>query len=161
MYHSIRAIVGKASRVEHLAQWSFAVAHPLPQGFNLVLVTPAMRESVEELVGVGGGLPYPELEHLSLALERVITQGNQAEPIAYFETSYTAEVGTEAAVVWQRGKRVLGPLRITRPSSRDPGADPTAPVCAALRALGVWHRPGSDELDALGLARFSRMPPGS
>jgi hypothetical protein len=160
MYHSIRAVVGEASRVEHLARWSFAVAQTLPQGFTLVLVTRAMREDIEDLVGFDGGLPYPELEHLSHALERVITQGNQAEPIAYFETCYTADVGTEAAVVWQRGKRVLGPLSITRPTFRDPRVDPTAPVCAALGALGVRHRPGSDPFDALGLARFPCMPRG-
>ena len=121
-----------------------------------MLVTRAMREDVAELVGFDGGVPYPELPHLSLALERVIVQGTYTDPIAYFETRYLDETGTEAAAVWQHGRRILGPLHRERPTFRDPRADPTAPVCTALRALGVWHRPGRDEFDELGLSRLTR-----
>jgi hypothetical protein len=160
MHHAIRAIVGS----ERLFQGTgfpglhFASVKPLPQGFTLVLVTQAMLDDVADLVGVSGGAPYPELAHLSLALERVIEDRTRAEPIAYFETHYVSEVGTEAAAVWHHGKRVFGPVRLERPTFRDPRADPTAPVCSALRRLGVRHRPGRDELDALGLSRFATMP---
>ncbi len=109
-------------------------------------------------MGFDGGVPYPELPHLSLALERVIAQGTDVEPIAYFETHYVGEIGTEAAAVWLRGRLVLGPLHLERPTRRDPRADPTAPVCEALRRLGVWHRPGRDEFEELELSRFAAMP---
>jgi hypothetical protein len=158
MRHAIRALVAPA----RLSWDGFPGLHYTSvaqlQGFTLVLVTRAMLDDIADLFGSDGGTPYPEFTHLSLALERLIEQEARADPIAYFETHYATGTATEAAAVWDQRRRVLGPLRIERPTYGDPRVDPTAPVCTALRRLGVTHRPGDDESNALGLSRFATMP---
>ena len=46
----------------------------------------------------------------------------------------------------ERGKVVLGPV------------EGEGTVDRLLNAIGVWHRPGEDEFDALGLGRYRHMP---
>ncbi len=81
-------------------------------------------------------------EQAKKALEGAARPG----PLAYIETDYAGGVGTQAGVLLERGKVVLGPV------------EGEGTVNRLLNAIGVWHRPGEDEFDALSLGRYRHMP---
>ena len=81
-------------------------------------------------------------EFLSDRLDRILIQAVCAAGAAFFLRA----TGTQAGVLLERGKVVLGPV------------EGGGTVNRLLNAIGVWHRPGEDEFDALGLGRYRHMP---
>ncbi|GAB3701234.1 hypothetical protein [Nocardiopsis oceani] len=70
-------------------------------------------------------------------------------PLAYLEADFFGGVGSQQAVVWERGEIVLGPLHLPVGASAPASG---SPLSQALRYLGVATGPGDhDEFDASGL----------
>ena len=159
MGHAIRAVIGKAEVVEALASdWILAKVTPLPQQMAMVLATDALIDDVVELVNVRGESVYPQFVYLVPALESVLKDKSRLGPLAYIETDYFGGSGTQAAILYDREKVVLGPLQqetVWTGTEYQSGDDAINPV---LQRMGVHRGRARDEFDALQLGSHRRMP---
>jgi hypothetical protein len=80
-------------------------------------------------------------EFLSDAVSAWVRRLSQGMTLAYLEAEFASGEGTESAVVWRDGVRVLGPLQGTGAVNR------------ALRALGVSVSSPRDEFEVVGLGK--------
>jgi hypothetical protein len=168
MTHALEALLGKrdavvsfADRWEHAEPSRRPLLVVLPQDFALVLCTHSLRRDIRELAGLPSSRPYAELERLTSSEASVFAESSLAGPLGYVETEYFGGTGSQAAVLWERGRVTLGPLRFetiwdeSTQAVRELG---TPAINAVLAKLGVSKRPGEDEFDALGLGRLRSMP---
>lgn len=132
----------------------------LRQDFALIPVTHELRDEVAGTGIAGGTDPYPEFHFLSAALSEWALEFSANSAVAYVEVELFGGEGTKAAIVWQDGEAILGPLKSEQgwketvegwvpegPALRE------NPVNQALRCLGVSCGEHLDEFAALGLGR--------
>jgi hypothetical protein len=74
-------------------------------------------------------------------------------PVAYVEADYFGGAGTQCVQVWDGGKVVSGPLRLT---TAEPLPDAGTAISQALRQLGAARSGYADEFDAVGLGASPR-----
>lgn len=97
--------------------------------------------------------PESGFHRLTPGLLALLEAGSAAGPVAYVEADYVGREGYQTAAVWRAGALVRGPMLLGRnePFSRD-----AAPICLALRELGVAARGRQDEFLVAGLGRHRR-----
>lgn len=79
---------------------------------------------------------------------------SRAAPLAYLETDYEGQEGTQAAALWLDGELIIPPLAIDTATAlqRPPSV---WPINAALRGLGVVAKPPHDEFTSFGLRAWT------
>jgi hypothetical protein len=125
-------------------------------------VTPAMICTVLP-TGIAGGPEFtgrrsavtvigPEsgFHRLTAGLLALLEAGSAAGPVVYAEADYVGREGCQTAAVWQAGALVRGPMLLGR---HEPFSSDVAPICLALRELGVVARGRRDEFLVAGLGR--------
>ena len=147
MGHQIQAVIGKREAIQVFADcWVQARVVDLPQDCALVYLTDALFDDITELFDeLDRELPSP-LALFTSAIRRALEEAARPGPLAYVETDYAGGYGTQAGILLERGQVTLGPLE---------GA---GTINRLLETIGVWHRPGEDEFNALGLGRYRHMP---
>ena len=158
MSHTLRAVIGPIPPVTEFAgRWVQAHLISLPQRFGLVPMTAALLADIQELAMLDEPDPFADFAHLPAALAQAIMEATRSGPLAYVETDYWGGIGRQSAIVWNKGRLVLGPLgsETAGPMNAYP-APPLSEgaVNQALRYLGVWRQNGQDEFDMLGLGRY-------
>lgn len=148
--YCLEAVISSEPVLRELAS-SVPEAHivTLRQHLSLLPMTDALFDAVT----VAGG---PELDGFWKApagLGSMLATCSESGPVAYVEADFFGGVGTQSAQVWDRGKVVLGPLRVAE-EEPDPAAG--SPISQALRQLGVARGNHFDEFDAVGLGRHRR-----
>lgn len=137
---------------------------PLEQGLALLPLTDALLGSFQP-----PGRILPALIEPLPVVAPLLAEWSSSGPVAYVEVS---SAGSQLAVVWADGARVLGPLLLDSglPAAPSPGstdisgtpATPAAgsipgggaaPIARALRRLGASAAGHPDECDAVGLGR--------
>ena len=147
MGHQIQAVIGKREAIQVFADcWVQARVVDLPQDCGMVFLTDALFDGITELFDGPDREPSSPLALFTSAIRWALEGAARPGPLAYIETDYAGGVGTQAGVLLERGKVVLGPV------------EGKGTVNRLLNAIGVWHRPGEDEFDALGLGRYRHMP---
>lgn len=158
MAHVLRAVIGPTgSASDFVSRWVGARAVTLPQAFMLVPVTDALFDDISELYGFNRPDPSAEFAYLSEALAEAISQSSREGQLAFIETDYFGGIGQQHAVVWDRGRVVLGPLTSETTWTGQDVIQPPASeeaINQVLRYMGVWTRGGQDEFDTLGLGEF-------
>ena len=147
MGHQIQAIIGKREAVQVFAnRWVRAEIVDLPQDCGLVFLTDALFDGITELFDEPDREEQSPLTLFTSAIRWALEWSAWPGPLVYIETDYAGGYGTQAGVLLERGRIVQGP------------AEGEGIINGLLRAIGVWHRPGEDEFDALGLGRYRHMP---
>ena len=147
MVHQIQAIIGKREAVQVFADcWVWAEIVDLPQDCGLVFLTDALFDSITELFDKPDREEPSPLMLFTSAIRWALEGSACPGPLAYIETDYTGGYGTQAGVLLERGRIIQGPV------------EGEETINGLLRAVGVWHRPGEDEFDALGLGHYRHMP---
>lgn len=152
MAYVISALVGRPAPIGHAAAALGLPEVAIPQGFVLL---PGPHPDEDDPADASdrntGGQPF---HSLASRLERAAITASSLGAIAYLEAEFFAGPGTQAAVVWDDGRVVLGPLQH---DGDDPAPEQPPmsdwPINTALRRLGVRAGEGSDEFDALDLGR--------
>lgn len=147
MGHQIQAVIGKQKAVRAFADcWTWAEIVNLPQDCGMVLLTDALFDGITDLFGGPDREEPSPLMLFTSAIRRALEEAARPGPLAYVETDYAGGYGTQAGVLLERGQVTLGPLE-------GPGA-----INRLLETIGVGHRSGEDEFDALDLGRYRHMP---
>ena len=156
MAHKMEAFVGKSqhvlARLDGGAAWRLK---DLPHGFVLIPRCELLRQSgwTAETPAVADFELFDHLDVDEVAWAVALSTGGL---LAYIETDYFGGWGTQAALVWQDGRVLLGPLTHSDDNpaqKRTPLA--SLPINTALRALGVVRAADKhDEFDTLGLGEF-------
>lgn len=120
----------------------------LRHGFALVPLVPtavaALSPGDEEVMSLLVNEPLrPTLADL---LRRASARG----PVAYVEADFFGGIGQQAAVVWDRGEVVLGPVVDPPPPEPPPSLGESA-INQALKRMGVRRGDAVDEFAALDL----------
>ena len=84
---------------------------------------------------------FPEFQCLTVVWAVAAARASHRAKIAYVETEYSGGDGAQAAVVWEQGDVIAGPL-VAR----------SGPINSALRDLGVRAQGDMDEFDAVGFS---------
>jgi hypothetical protein len=123
----------------------------LPQGYGLVLITPAVLDRLGGGTGKAFGSTF---WYLSAGVEALARRVSHTGPIAYLEAEMFGGTGTQATVVWLNGEIWLGPA--TTQFGWPPPDRASSPHWAfnqALRQLGVTRGAAYDEFEAVNLGR--------
>jgi len=132
MSYTLQALIGDALNAKRAAP-SGALVVGLPQAMALVPFT-------ESVCGAHGISFLPLTDEGSDDVPQVVHAfAARAKKIAYVEAEFFGGAGAQAAVVWEEGRLILGPI-----VAEDA-------INQALRLLGVLKREHHDEFDALGL----------
>ena len=132
--YDLQALIG--SQLETHAR-AFKEARVVPIGHGLQLV-PLTDKLWSEL---GGGVPFDWFERRSEIVEHWANEISSTAPVAYVEAEFFGGVGSQSAVAWSDGSRVLGPIHAEDSINQ------------ALRFLGVRSDGVHDEFDAVNLGR--------
>jgi hypothetical protein len=140
-YH-VHALVARRATLE-LAIEGASGARLLPLRFGLALlpVTDELLATLGPPDAVDGPASI-EFVRLTPALVRFAVEASRRGPIAYLECEMADGAGFHAALAWQGGACVFGPLH----------REDRSPANAALRLLGVTASGGADEFTTLGVA---------
>jgi hypothetical protein len=133
MGYSLQALIGR-NLSEHARAFKSARVVSLERGLTMIPVT-------DELHGeIGADDALPGFEKLSPRLEEWALRPS-TEPVAYVEAEFFGGLGGQSAIVWESGKRILGPVHAGDAINR------------ALRSLGINPDGAHDEFDAVDLGR--------
>ena len=143
MGHTVQAFIAKAEVLRDAAR-GVEAAHVIPvgQGFALLLNTDEFYDEVGKGVGGVESL-YQEFYRLSSRLAGLGAECSTRGPVAYIETEYWAGEGEQAALLWERGEIVYGPVKAA-----------LGPINDVLRRMGVERGDHHDEFDAVGLGLY-------
>jgi hypothetical protein len=145
--YELRALIGSNNSLragtDHLKNRCVV---ELGSGLSMIPVTAELRA---ELGAPGVEPRIRGFEELSAVVENLAWSLSTRSPVAYVEAEYFGGAGAQAAVVFESGQLVLGPLL-----EQDAGRK--SPISCALHALGVHAAPGLDEFDTVGLGRHRR-----
>lgn len=159
MSHVVRGLIAAAPVLGQAAgAFQHAQVRALAQGFALLLLSDEFYDELAATLtdpGQNNRKPYPEIDGLSVSLADLGRRLSLQALIAYVETDYTGGVGKQAALVWERGAVVLGPLVTETWAGSPREAMPFAAgaINQALRRLGVRADAPQDEFDTVGLGR--------
>jgi hypothetical protein len=158
MGHSIQVILGPRAAVEALAEnWVYAKAFALPQGFAAMPLTDELSDDIMELLRKNGKVkPFV---WFSEAHQEVLEQASSRTQLAYLETDYFGGLGMQCAVLFEKGKLTLGPLKTETLWDEQLQQYRSVPegeraINAVLQAMGVWKGKMLDEFDALELGKY-------
>lgn len=146
--------------MEELADsWYHAVKIDLKEGFSLIPVVDQLLYNIEELANAGDELIYPEFKLLNQSLDVFVKENSYRHPMAYFETEYFGGSGTQAAIAYQKGKVLKGPLHTTTAWDEEAAAYVHTPsgeraINRILYEIGLEKRNDMDGFDALGLGSY-------
>ncbi len=136
MSPTLHALVGSSAVVDALARrWAQARVVALPQGLALVPLIDALVDDIAELAASSPRLAYASAPPVPDGVALVASEASATGPLAWLHR----DVEATAAVLWDGGRVVLGPLE---------GDDA---VDRALRRVGAWTRLGESAVDVLGL----------
>jgi hypothetical protein len=158
--HELQAVIGPIPPVTEFAgRWVQAHLVALPQRFGLVPITTVLLDDIQELAMLDEPDPFTGFSRLSAALVQAIVEATRSGPLAYIETEYWGGIGRQSAVVWNKGRLVLGPLTSDNETAGANDTQPALPLSEgainqALRYLGVWRQNGQDEFDMLSLGQY-------
>jgi hypothetical protein len=160
MGHVVRGFISNMPLLRGLSgRYEHAYVAELQQGFGLLPIIDTLFDEITLPIAgeAGTAKSYHELFFLSRAIEAVAKDASEAGPIAYIETDYFGGVGTQSAIVWNKGEVEFGPAETAR-RLKDPSV-PEVPLLdgainRALRVLGVVRGDYLDEFDALGLGKL-------
>jgi hypothetical protein len=158
MGHHIQGFIADATVLRSFAA-DFEHGHvvELAQGFGLLLLCEDLFD--ESVSKYGTDVKDKTLESHFMFAPVAAILGKQLgvnKPVAYVETEYFGGLGTQAAVVWDRGEITLGPHLLDTDSfqrGRNMPAMSESPINRALRYLGVHRGDARDEFEAIGLHR--------
>ena len=136
MSTSLHAFIGPSAVLNALAQrWVEALAVALPQGLALVPLTDALLDDIADLTASSPRIGHANVPPVPNGVALVVSEASDGGVLAWVQR----DRDSVAAVVWEAGRVVLGPL------AGEGALDET------LRRVGAWARPGESVVDALGL----------
>lgn len=146
MGHSIKAVIGKRTDVQKLAEdWACAKMIELPQDFGMVPMTIGLLENVEELMEISVGNVRSELDGFDRTVAEILEQYSFRTKLAYIETDYFGGVGTQGGVLYENGREA------------SPPCVGEGVINALLKELGAWRKPDLDEFDCLELGKYRHI----
>jgi hypothetical protein len=153
MGYSLEAFIAR----EHLlhgvvTSYEYTEIISVQQGFCLLLNTDEFHDEVMDKNPRDHKTPYPEFWKLSLELSTFGVIASVQGPVAYIEADFFGGPGTQASIVWDRGRVRLKPNK--RYFRHDKVKLDRMPINQALRMLGVKRGNHIDEFEALGLDRY-------
>jgi hypothetical protein len=169
MGHHVQAVIAPLESLRFgLSSLRHARVVPLGQGLGLAPITDELFDEITGEIQAAGDDPHPGLRKMSPGLAELAVRLSDRTPVAYIETDYFGGKGAQAAIAWDRGRVVVGPLNTGdgTPSARGAinralrylgVALPTRAgrvVSRVLTALGLPCGLILDEFGAVGLGRF-------
>lgn len=138
--HSIALFVSRPAVCNELAlEIEASRSVPLQQELGGLLLFAADGASIFSVDIAEEACAFSEFQKLKAEWATAAARASYGSKIAYLETEYYGGQGAQAAIVWERGHVVVGPM------IADYG-----PVNSALRFLGVRAPLRVDEFDAIG-----------
>ena len=136
MGYYLQAIIGtQRTLAQHASAFQHARVVPLAQDIAIIPLTDDFHEDIADVGEVEG------FEKLSPGVEEWVRRVSVVDPVAYVEAEFFGGTGSQSAIAWSGGSRVLGPLH---------GKDAINQI---LRFCGVRRDGAHDEFDAVGLGR--------
>lgn len=157
MAYSLEALVApRLVLLPHAGDFSSGKVVALLNDYALVPITTELFEEIWERRGGSDPDPYAEFWKLSPGLAQWAVEISQGGPVAYVEADFFSGSGTQAAIVWQEGELVFGPLKtfmeLRAGRLRGPLLQDRA-INQALQSMGIEAPLDQDEFDAIGLGR--------
>jgi len=164
MGHCIQAIVYKSGSIGGRGKAYSEVAHiHLEQGFMLLLQHECLLNELEVAYSekpthLGGN--KPSLPMLYAPFAALACDFSASSKIGYLETDYFGGMGTQSAIMWEKGKVVYGPKTHTidstfpSPTKEDLASNP---INTLLQNLGAKRSGCIDEFEGVGLDRIRSM----
>jgi hypothetical protein len=140
--YCLYGIVGKSRDLLHKSlKYPGACVVHLEQGIGMIPISEGLLNDIEQDDSSLGATKEPGFEFLSNVVSAWVQSLSQGMTLAYLEAEFISGEGTESAVVWRDGVRVLGPLHGTGAVNR------------ALRTLGVSVPSRREEFEVVGLGK--------
>jgi len=140
--YCLYGIVGKSRDLLHKSlEYSSASVVHLEQGIGMIPISEDLLNDIEPGDTSSEATKEHRFEFLSEVVSAWLRRLSRDTTLAYLEVEFISGEGTESAVVWRDGVRVLGPLHGTGAVNR------------ALRTLGVSVHPRREEFEVVGLGR--------
>jgi len=140
--YCLYGIVGKSRDLLHKSlEYPGACVVHLERGIGMIPISEELLYDIEQDDSSLDATKEHGFEFLSNVLSAWVQSLSQGTTLAYLEAEFISGEGTESAVVWRDGVRVLGPLRGTGAVNR------------ALRTLGVSVPSRREEFEVVGLGR--------
>lgn len=149
MSYVLRGVVAPTHALQACRALAHGVTVSLEQGLDLLPMTHELFEEARRGDEIDARFALCQL--FPAGFEAVLAEWSVAGRVAYLEAEYFGGIGSQFAVVWQRGSIVLGPLVTTE--DEPPPAQGWSPISQALRHLGASADGHYDEFDAVGLGR--------
>jgi hypothetical protein len=147
----LTAVLGAEQIVSGVAErLPGSVSVPLAEGMALVPL-PNFGGERGWLLTHSGNTRVPLAERVPQRLQMLLVRLSESQPIAYVEAAFFGGEGEQAAIVWDRGSIVLGP--VVEDEDNPPPLSERA-INQALRRLGIGRRGHAiDEFATVGLGR--------
>ena len=112
MGHCLKAIIGREQDIKSLAKdWLHAECLALAQGFWLISLTDELLDDINELINCPDTDPYTEFCYFSASLSALLETKSHLTALAYIETDYFGGIGSQAAILYEKGKVRIKPLK--------------------------------------------------
>ncbi len=138
MGYFLQALIGKSQTLKaNVSLFQSARIVLLEQDIAIIPITDELCEEIDAISQIeveGFEKLFPEIEEWA---QRISTTGL----VAYIEAEFFGGDGSQSAIAWNAGSRVLEPIR-----------EQNAINCV-LKLLGVDRKNAHDEFDAVGLGK--------
>lgn len=148
MGYQLRALLSRQEVLEILQNsFNSLKVVPLVQGFGLIPITHELYDEIQSIEKVPQSNEFEGFYFLSPAIAKLAGDLSLQVAVAYLEADFFGGVGTQSAVVLERGNLKL----------KQPPIESKDVINQALRLLGVQASESKDEFDTidLGQQRFT------
>jgi hypothetical protein len=162
--HCIRGFIGKEELIRAFSSsWVKANIIVLLQGFSMIFLTDDLYDDIVELFDSRLETDYSKFfDYLSPSIYEVLEQESRKGKLAYFETDYFGGVGSQSAILFEKGKLIIQPLKTetcwdekNNNYFHKPAGE--SAINTVLQELGVYKENGMDEFDSIRLGNYRRM----
>ncbi len=162
--HKIRGFIGKKDIIcEFKERWSYPKTVNLQQGFSMILLTDDLFYSVTELCESKLSVDYSSFfAYLTPDICELLEQESKSGKLAYVETDYFEGVGSQSAILYEKGKIKIDAIKTeTTLSLKNDDyfyekSDEEA-INIVLKEMGVYKEKNKDAFVSIGLNNVRNM----
>ncbi len=161
--HNIRGFIGKEDIINEFREsWIDLKSISLKQGLMMILLTDEFFDDVRELFDSKLDVDYSSyFTYFTPAICKLLEQESKSGKLAYIETEYFGGVGSQSAILYEKGKIKIDATKTENVAIIDKylGDEDTKEkaINVVLKELGAYREKNKDEFESVGLNNFRRM----
>ncbi len=161
--HNIRGFIGNMDIIKPFSEkWLSDIIY-LKQDLSMFFLTDKLYDNIQELVNSKIDTDYSDyFEYFSSSVYELMVFESHHGKIGYIETDYFGGSGSQSALLIEKGKIIVEPLKTKTKWDENSNGYIHTPegveaINSILKELSVNRIKGNDEFDSIGLGNYRRM----